>query len=116
MDRFSPRKALIGLVVLFIILSLATLGRRHATPTLDEEECVDCVHYASRVESMIQQRDNVKGNPQFFLYALDKSCRGKVLASGRCPRFRRAFRKDPERFMLAVEDPYEACVSVKACV
>ncbi|KAL4781219.1 hypothetical protein BJX76DRAFT_335922 [Aspergillus varians] len=78
-------------------------------------ECVDCVHYASRVEGRIEKMKTVRENPQFFRYALDKSCYGDMYLAGHCPKFRREFRKDVERYMQEIQTPYDACVSIKSC-
>ncbi|KAJ0421489.1 hypothetical protein BJY00DRAFT_312093 [Aspergillus carlsbadensis] len=102
-----------------IVVGIAWIYGRgpHIMTATEAEECVDCVHYARRIEGMIQRLDNVRGNPQFFRYALDKSCRGHLLSTGHCKNYRREFRKDVDRFMEEIHaDPYEACVSIKYCM
>ncbi|KAL4802527.1 hypothetical protein BDV18DRAFT_146894 [Aspergillus unguis] len=79
------------------------------------EECVDCVHYVNRVKGKITYMKTVDENKQFFKYALDKSCRGQMYLNGHCTKFRREFRKDVDRYMHDFENPYEACVGIKAC-
>lgn len=78
------------------------------------DECVDCVHYINRVEGRVQKQGRSE-NPHFFRYAMDKSCHGQMYLNRHCTKFRREFRKDVERYMLDFEDPYEACVSIRAC-
>ncbi|KAE8154307.1 hypothetical protein BDV25DRAFT_147925 [Aspergillus avenaceus] len=64
---------------------------------------------------MIRRNGNVRGNKQFFRYALDVSCRGQLLITRRCLRYRRAFLDDSERFMIEIEQPSQVCMSIKAC-
>ncbi|RAQ58292.1 hypothetical protein COH20_007751 [Aspergillus flavus] len=77
--------------------------------------CADCINYASRVDDMIRRTNNVRGNKQFFKYASDVSCRGHLLISKRCLRYRRAFLDDPDKFMFDIEVPSQACIAIKAC-
>ncbi|KAL4899060.1 hypothetical protein BDW74DRAFT_164065 [Aspergillus multicolor] len=106
--------------LLLIILTIAFLTTRKPDPIMSAsqaEECVDCVHYVSRVEGRILRMKTVSENPQFFRYALDKSCRGQMYLAGHCQKFRREFKKDVARFMVDFleEEPYEACVAIKSC-
>lgn len=73
------------------------------------------MHYAMSVEARIVSAGNVRGNAQFFRYALDTSCRGVLFTSKRCVGFRRGFLDDVGRYMYAVERPYEACKGIGAC-
>ncbi|KAE8168105.1 hypothetical protein BDV40DRAFT_251324 [Aspergillus tamarii] len=77
--------------------------------------CADCINYASRVDDMIRRSNNVRGNKQFFKYASDVSCRGQLLVSKRCLRYRRAFLDNPDKFMFDIEVPSQACIAIKAC-
>lgn len=62
-----------------------------------------------------QNHKNVRVNAQFFRYAVDTACRGRLLTSGRCMEFRREFLVNPLRYSFAVEVPYEACRGIGAC-
>ncbi|KAE8374547.1 hypothetical protein BDV26DRAFT_269819 [Aspergillus bertholletiae] len=78
--------------------------------------CADCINYASRVDGMIRRSNsNVRGNKQFFKYASDVSCRGQLLSSRRCLRYRHAFLDNPDKFMFDIEVPSQACIAIKAC-
>ncbi|KAF7585347.1 hypothetical protein BBP40_011168 [Aspergillus hancockii] len=77
--------------------------------------CADCISYARHVDNMIRRGKNVRGNKQFFKYASDISCRGRLLITGRCLRYRRAFQDNPDRFMFDIEVPSQACMAIKAC-
>ncbi|KAL2824982.1 hypothetical protein BJY01DRAFT_230313 [Aspergillus pseudoustus] len=107
------------LTFILIAVGIAWFSNRgpHIMSETEAEECVDCVHYARRIEGMIQKMDHVpvRGNPQFFRYAMDKSCRGHLLSTGHCKNFRREFRKDVPRFMDQIQEPYEACAAIKYC-
>ncbi|KAL2812677.1 hypothetical protein BDW59DRAFT_155206 [Aspergillus cavernicola] len=113
--KVSRTKLLISGFLISIGIILFLIARSRMIPEYDIENCVDCVHYTSRVNDMVHKWDHVDGNPQFFQYALMRSCRGQVLSSGACPKFRREFRKDPARYMKETQNPYDACVSIKAC-
>lgn len=80
-----------------------------------EAYCHDCLSYARHVEAMIQRNPGVRGNRQFFRYALDVSCRGALLTSHRCPNYRRIFLKESDRFMDEIAHPFEACAAIRAC-
>ncbi|KAF9891051.1 hypothetical protein FE257_004986 [Aspergillus nanangensis] len=77
--------------------------------------CASCISYASRIDRMIQHNPDVRGNKGFFRYAVDVSCRGALLASHRCPSYRRSFLKDSNRFMYEIENHLEACQAIRAC-
>ncbi|KAL4948689.1 hypothetical protein BDW69DRAFT_203390 [Aspergillus filifer] len=113
-----PSITTILLTLIFVVVGLALMYTRRTDPIMSAsqaEECVDCVHYANRVEDRIEKMKTVRENPQFFTYALDKSCRGQMYLDGHCQKFRREFRKDVERFMVEIQNPYEACVAIKSC-
>jgi hypothetical protein len=90
-------------------------GKTDIMSEKEAEECVDCVHYAIRVESRFQKMGIPRENYQFFGYALDKSCRGQMYLAGHCQKFRREFRKDPARYIQDIQNPYDACASIKVC-
>ncbi|KAL6237902.1 hypothetical protein BDW75DRAFT_202961 [Aspergillus navahoensis] len=109
---------LFALILIIITLALFVTRRQDPIMSADQaEECVDCVHYVLRVEGRIEKMKTVSENPQFFRYALDKSCRGRMYLAGHCQKFRREFRKDVQRYMRGFreEEPYEACVAIKSC-
>lgn len=70
------------------------------------KNCADCISYALHVNDLIHNTktgnrnstgtgtsiSTVRGNLQFFRYAVDVACRGRLLASGRCLAYRRGFR------------------------
>ncbi|BCR87487.1 uncharacterized protein ACHE_40051A [Aspergillus chevalieri] len=82
----------------------------------DESHCASCIGYALKVNSMISDAgDNVRGNTQFFRYAVDKACAGRLLDGGRCLEYRRGFLRNKTRFAYRIEDPYAACRAISAC-
>ncbi|RHZ59267.1 uncharacterized protein CDV56_107422 [Aspergillus thermomutatus] len=97
------------------------LYARHGSSThSDTAYCADCMHYAMSVDAKIRHAEqggaeNVRGNGQFFRYALDVSCRGGLFADKRCLDYRRGFLGDAKRYMDAVGEPYEACRGIGAC-
>ncbi|KAL3478286.1 hypothetical protein BJX99DRAFT_256611 [Aspergillus californicus] len=115
MEFHARPRTIIACVLLLIGIALYIIGQSAFQPEYDIEACVDCVHYASAINDMVHKWDHVEGNPQFFDYALMKSCRGAVLVSGNCRKFRRDFRADRPRYMKEMQIPYDACVSIKAC-
>ncbi|KKK18597.1 hypothetical protein P175DRAFT_01908 [Aspergillus ochraceoroseus IBT 24754] len=117
MKQYFIALSLAALVLM--ILGGGVLYSRHTPKVMlaaQQEDCADCVNYAGRIDTMFRKTENVQGNPQFFRYALDVSCRGTVLASGQCLNYRRQFLKDPERFMQEVQSPYDACISINSCL
>jgi len=82
----------------------------------DESHCAGCIGYALKVNGMIDDAgDNVRGNTQFFRYAVDKACTGQLLSDGRCLEHRRGFLRDKARYAHGIEEPYAACRAISAC-
>ncbi|KAL4914344.1 hypothetical protein BDW62DRAFT_204735 [Aspergillus aurantiobrunneus] len=103
----SLTTVLCALILIVIAFALIYAGRTRDVIMSEAQaaECVDCVHYVNRIEGRIARMKNVRENPQFFRYALDKSCRGQMYLAGHCQKFRREFRKDVDRYMLEVQQP-----------
>ncbi|EYE91324.1 uncharacterized protein EURHEDRAFT_416567 [Aspergillus ruber CBS 135680] len=102
---------------IFAIFALAIAGLLlHRLTVPDKSHCAGCIGYALKINSMIDDaRDNVRGNAQFFRYAVDKACAGRLLDSGRCLEHRRGFLRDKARYFHGIEDPYAACRAISAC-
>ncbi|KAL4881866.1 hypothetical protein BJY04DRAFT_54492 [Aspergillus karnatakaensis] len=112
-----PSLTVLLAVLIIIVTGIALMyaGKTDIMSEAEAEECVDCVHYATRVESRFQKLQIPRDNLQFFGYALDKSCRGQMYLAGHCQKFRRAFRKDMKRYINDIQSPYDACASIKVC-
>ncbi|KAL5337990.1 hypothetical protein BJX70DRAFT_399086 [Aspergillus crustosus] len=107
--------SLLAFILIIIGLALMYAGKSGIMSADEAEECVNCVHYVTRVESRFQHLNISRENYQFFGYALDKSCRGQMYLAGHCQKFRREFRKDPARYIQDIQNPYDACASIKVC-
>lgn len=59
--------------------------------------------------------DNTCGNAQFFRYAADTSCRGRLLSSSGCLEFRRGLLRPSAQYAHGTKDPYVACRAISAC-
>ncbi|OJJ78944.1 uncharacterized protein ASPGLDRAFT_181692 [Aspergillus glaucus CBS 516.65] len=105
------------LLTFFAIFALATAGLLlHRLTAYDKPHCAGCIGYALKVNSMIDDAgDNVRGNAQFFRYAVDKACAGRLLNGGRCLEHRRGLLRDKARYFYGIEDPYAACRAISAC-
>lgn len=77
--------------------------------------CADCLGYIRDVDTMFQKNTGAWANSQFFRYALDKSCRGRILITGRCLQYRRRLLEKPAISMSQLDSPYEACRAIQAC-
>ncbi|GAA90899.1 hypothetical protein AKAW_09013 [Aspergillus luchuensis IFO 4308] len=90
------------------ILSWAALSKGWRGSGENVAFCADCLGYVRDVDTMFQKNTGAWANSQFFRYALDKSCRGRVLITGRCLQYRRRLLKKPAIFMAQLDSPYEA--------
>ncbi|BCS00627.1 uncharacterized protein AKAW2_50968A [Aspergillus luchuensis] len=97
------------------ILSWAALSKGWRGSGENVAFCADCLGYVRDVDTMFQKNTGAWANSQFFRYALDKSCRGRVLITGRCLQYRRRLLKKPAIFMAQLDSPYEACRAIQAC-
>ncbi|KAF4212815.1 hypothetical protein CNMCM5878_000679 [Aspergillus fumigatiaffinis] len=121
-DAYNPLLAYMVLTVicLFTLTCTVYLYARHESSHSNTAYCADCLHYTMSVDAKIRHAEqggveNVRGNKQFFRYAVDVTCRGGLFVDKRCLDFRRGFLGDAERYMVAVGEPYEACRGVGAC-
>ncbi|GFF88505.1 conserved hypothetical protein [Aspergillus udagawae] len=112
---------ILTVVGLFTLTCALYLYARHQSSTHNNTAyCADCLHYAMSVDAKIRHAEqdgaeNVRGNRQFFRYAVDVTCRGGLFVDKRCLDFRRGFLGDPARYMIEVGEPYEACRGIGAC-
>ncbi|PWY69400.1 hypothetical protein BO83DRAFT_316885 [Aspergillus eucalypticola CBS 122712] len=90
------------------ILSWAALSKGWRGSGENVAFCADCLGYVRDVDTMFQKNTGAWANSQFFRYALDKSCRGRVLITGRCLQYRRRLLEKPAIFMSRLDSPYEA--------
>ncbi|KAL4891211.1 hypothetical protein BDV59DRAFT_182753 [Aspergillus ambiguus] len=102
---------------LFLLICGAVLYSYRVPPEAQDREafCADCLSYARDIDKMIRKTPKVRGNRQFFRYALDVCCRGSLFISRRCPNYRRSFLQRPDQFMYEIENPLEACRAIRAC-
>ncbi|GFN20596.1 uncharacterized protein AtWU_10403 [Aspergillus tubingensis] len=97
------------------ILTWAVLSKSWTGSGENVAFCADCLGYVRDVDTMFQKNTGAWANPQFFRYALDKSCRGRVLITGRCLQYRRRLLEKPAISMSQLDSPYEACRAIQAC-
>ncbi|GFG26689.1 conserved hypothetical protein [Aspergillus udagawae] len=92
---------ILTVVGLFTLTCALYLYARHQSSTHNNTAyCADCLHYAMSVDAKIRHAEqdgaeNVRGNRQFFRYAVDVTCRGGLFVDKRCLDFRRGFLGDP---------------------
>ncbi|PYH88923.1 hypothetical protein BO71DRAFT_337820, partial [Aspergillus ellipticus CBS 707.79] len=77
--------------------------------------CAGCLAYVRSVDAMFHQNGQVEANRQFFKYALDKACHGRLYLTGVCLRYRYSLLADPARHMGLLDSPFEACQAIQAC-
>ncbi|OJJ68057.1 hypothetical protein ASPBRDRAFT_134398 [Aspergillus brasiliensis CBS 101740] len=94
---------------------LAALSKTRTASGENVAFCADCLGYVRDVDAMFQKNAGAGANSQFLRYALDTSCRGRVLVSGRCLQYRRRFLENPAIFFSHLDSPYEACKAIQAC-
>ncbi|RHZ58995.1 hypothetical protein CDV55_103412 [Aspergillus turcosus] len=112
-DAYNP---LLAYMALYLYARHGSSSSTHSATAY----CADCMHYAMSVDAKIRHAEqggaaSVRGNKQFFRYALDVTCRGGLFVDKRCLDFRRGFLGDVGRYMIAVGEPYEACRGIGAC-
>ncbi|RDH28834.1 hypothetical protein BDQ94DRAFT_93076 [Aspergillus welwitschiae] len=110
--RFIP-VALVAVGI--VILSWAALSKAWTGSGENVAFCADCLGYVRDVDTMFQKNAGAWANSQFLRYALDKSCRGRVLINGRCLQYRRRLLEKPAIFRSQLDSPYEACMAIQAC-
>ncbi|PYH30150.1 uncharacterized protein BO87DRAFT_400618 [Aspergillus neoniger CBS 115656] len=90
------------------ILTWAALSKSWTGSGENVAFCADCLGYVRDVDTMFQKNTGAWANSQFFRYALDKSCRGRILITGRCLQYRRRLLEKPAISMSQLDSPYEA--------